>query len=349
MTKEYAKRFATDTALEVVTPDSLPGSESDPLSLHLDQTTPQTILNGPPNFSAGLRFTETTELASIADTLGIYAFDKNGFTTLQSIDGAGNTLQFFRDNVRIVRNVSGSEILACKVVAHAGTATGNITNIILAKADSTATMPSIGFTLDTIAHNGFGRVMFMGSLKCNTNAFNEGDTLYVSEITAGEATNVAPTFPNFRQEVGQVLVKGVGNGVADIDIRTARGTEYYDGGYLRLNGSNANTDIDIGNNNLFVNYISIASAVNASMTLNYGDGNFFNFGDTTGVRIYAYNTANNVYSATALQVEETDNSGFDSLYYVSITWDAVAGADSYRVFLKNGNFGLNYDYYEVIK
>ena len=62
MTKEYAKRFATDTAIEVVTPDSLPGSESDPLSLHLDQTTPQTVISGAPQFNEGITIKENKRI-----------------------------------------------------------------------------------------------------------------------------------------------------------------------------------------------------------------------------------------------------------------------------------------------
>jgi hypothetical protein len=44
--KEYARRYPTDTSMEVYTPNNPPPSETDPLSLHLDQTTPQ-------SFSAG--------------------------------------------------------------------------------------------------------------------------------------------------------------------------------------------------------------------------------------------------------------------------------------------------------
>jgi hypothetical protein len=54
MTKEYAKRFPTDTAIEVYNPDNPPPAETDPISLHLDQTTPQRVINGTPHFDKGL-------------------------------------------------------------------------------------------------------------------------------------------------------------------------------------------------------------------------------------------------------------------------------------------------------
>lgn len=47
---DYARRFPTDTAMEVVTP--IIGDLS---YLKLDQTTPQTVENGAPIFDAGLR------------------------------------------------------------------------------------------------------------------------------------------------------------------------------------------------------------------------------------------------------------------------------------------------------
>ena len=55
MTKDYAERFPTKTALEVYTPDNPPPypSESDPLSLHLSAEENQTILQQP-IFDAGL-------------------------------------------------------------------------------------------------------------------------------------------------------------------------------------------------------------------------------------------------------------------------------------------------------
>lgn len=34
------------------------GSESDPLSLHRDQTTPQTVVNGAPQFNVGIKIKE---------------------------------------------------------------------------------------------------------------------------------------------------------------------------------------------------------------------------------------------------------------------------------------------------
>lgn len=54
MSKDLAKRFPSDTPVEVVTPTTLPTLETDPLSLHLDQTIGQTVINGAPQFDEGI-------------------------------------------------------------------------------------------------------------------------------------------------------------------------------------------------------------------------------------------------------------------------------------------------------
>ena len=53
MSKDYAERFGTETAMEVYTPNN-PQTESDPLSLHLDQATHQHVINGSPRFDNGI-------------------------------------------------------------------------------------------------------------------------------------------------------------------------------------------------------------------------------------------------------------------------------------------------------
>jgi hypothetical protein len=68
-----AQGLLADTALQ---------AETDPLSLHLDQTTPQTITGGKPNFSAG--FKAITQIGSTLDNgLEFYNYDSS-----QSVNGA---------------------------------------------------------------------------------------------------------------------------------------------------------------------------------------------------------------------------------------------------------------------
>ena len=126
----------------------------------------------------------------------------------------GRDLALARDNVIVVRNVTGGPLTRGQVVYFSGGSTGNFPHIALAKANSPNTMPAIGFLFETINNNGFGRVMIWGKLNnINTSAFADGDKLYVSDTTAGSVTNIAPTALGSQvQRIGVVAVSGVGNG-----------------------------------------------------------------------------------------------------------------------------------------
>jgi hypothetical protein len=155
-----------------------------------------------------------------ADSARIYAEDSKGFTLLSFRDATGMVRKLVRDSVIIVRNVTGAPIPAMSPVYASGSS-GNVPTIALARANAIGTMPAIGITLESIANNAFGRVMQLGLIEnVNTNPFNEGDILFVDAAVAGALTAAAPTYPNIRQEIGTVLVKGVGNGALQIIARS---------------------------------------------------------------------------------------------------------------------------------
>ena len=118
-----------------------------------------------------------------------------------------------RDSVFVTKNVSGSTIGIGKAVCASGSS-GNVPTITLAKADDTSTMPAIGITTEAIADGAFGRVMQVGLLEhINTDAFAEGDVVFVSDTAAGDLTTTIPLVPHLRQEIGAVLEKGIGKRV----------------------------------------------------------------------------------------------------------------------------------------
>lgn len=141
-----------------------------------------------------------------------HAATTQGFTRFEQDNEAATNLVLGRDNVIIGRNTTVSSIPAGTPVYVTGS-TGNVPNIAPAKADSTATLPAIGVTLDAIGANSFGQVMKTGVISSiNTSAFSAGDTLWVDATTAGALTKTRPVYPNFPQRIGSVLVSGVGNG-----------------------------------------------------------------------------------------------------------------------------------------
>jgi hypothetical protein len=155
-----------------------------------------------------------------ANTARIYAEDSKGFTLLSFRDATGMVRKLVRDSVIIVRNNSGAPIPAMQPVYATGSS-GNVPTIAPARANAIGTMPAIGVTLEAIADASFGRVMQVGLMEnVNTNAFTEGDPLFVDAAVAGAITATPPTYPNIRQEIGTVLVKGIGNGALQLIARS---------------------------------------------------------------------------------------------------------------------------------
>ena len=116
-----------------------------------------------------------------------------------------------------VKNVEGAPISAGQVVYAAG-ATGNETvNVGLADASDPAKMPAIGIALENLATNAEGLAVSFGLVNSLAADFNEGDTLYVSNATPGEVSNVQPHgLTDLIQNIG-VLVKGhASQGVAQV-------------------------------------------------------------------------------------------------------------------------------------
>jgi len=111
------------------------------------------------------------------------------------------------------RNTSGSTITKGNVVKVVGVA-GGFVGINLAQADSVANSESaFGITAEDIANTSNGFVAINGLVHgLNTNAFTEGDILYLSTTTPGAITNVKPASPNYIVVVGYVAKKSATDG-----------------------------------------------------------------------------------------------------------------------------------------
>lgn len=116
-------------------------------------------------------------------------------------------------------NNTGSTIAKGKVVRVNGSSGTRLT-IALAQGDGDPnSADTIGLTSEAIGINSSGYVIIRGIIRAvNTNAFNEGDTLYVSPTSAGEITNVKPSAPNHMVRVGYVIKKaGIADGIIYVD------------------------------------------------------------------------------------------------------------------------------------
>jgi hypothetical protein len=105
----------------------------------------------------------------------------------------------------VVRNSTGDTLRKGQVVYLSG-ATGNRPNAVLADASSEATSSkTIGLVIADIPDNSDGQIAVNGTLHdLDTSAFNEGDTLWLSE-TAGEVqANTPPAEPAHSVFIGYV-------------------------------------------------------------------------------------------------------------------------------------------------
>lgn len=191
------------------------------------------------------------------------------------VNGSTVTNQIGQETWVRVRNNTGVTIGNGKAVYVTGVL-GNRPTIALSDASNHTTSHAyIGVTTEEIGHNEDGFVTVRGSVRSvDTNAFTAGDELFVSPTTPGALTNVKPTAPNHILVVGVVTVKNANTGeilvnaykepiAEDIPIEDAgdyfTGTEVetalqeiangttLDPRYLKLDGSNANTSINLQN------------------------------------------------------------------------------------------------------
>jgi hypothetical protein len=91
---------------------------------------------------------------------------------------------------------------------------GGVPVVQKAQANSASTMPAFGLCYASASLNADVQIVTLGNLDgINTGSFSLGDTLYVSETTAGALTNSAPTGEsNLIQNIAKVVkVDGTGN------------------------------------------------------------------------------------------------------------------------------------------
>ncbi len=119
-----------------------------------------------------------------------------------------------------IYNQSGSPFTKGQVVKADGSSGTRLKgSLALATSDANSAQ-TIGVCSQTISNNGSGVIITQGVLRgIDTNAFNEGDTLYLSATTAGAMTNVRPTAPLHGVRIGYVIKKaGVADGIIFVDV-----------------------------------------------------------------------------------------------------------------------------------
>ena len=144
-------------------------------------------------------------VAAPAHSEGLVFYDSTDKSLTYYNDEADVSMNIGREMWVRVRNNSGSPILNGKVV-YINDAVGQLPTIRLARADSAVTSRVIGIATHDIGNNEFGYVTTTGEVKgLATNAYDDGDLLFLSAVTAGELTLTAPLAPNRVIQVATVL------------------------------------------------------------------------------------------------------------------------------------------------
>ncbi len=149
--------------------------------------------------------------------------DTDGTLNL-GLKGGNVVLQIGQEQVQYAYNNSGTAITDGEVVYVTGASADRLT---VAKAIATGEATSsktFGIATEPLSTNGYGFITTSGLVRgLNTNAYNEGDALWLSATTAGGLTNVRPTAPNHSVLVGWVIRKGLADG--SIYVHVANGYE----------------------------------------------------------------------------------------------------------------------------
>jgi hypothetical protein len=206
------------------------------------------------------------------------------------------------------RNTSGSLIAKGSVVKVVGVA-GGFVGINLAQADSVANSETaFGIVAEDIADSSNGFVAINGLVHgLNTNAFTEGDILYLSPTVAGEITNVKPASPNYIVIIGYCAKKSAVDGhiLLHVENDTRQAVE------IQLAASDETTALTTGTAKVTFRmpHAMTLTSVRASLTTAQASGSIFtvdiNQGGTSvlGTKLTIDNTEKtSVTAATAATI-----------------------------------------------
>ena len=150
-------------------------------------------------------------------------------------DGAGN-LSFGSTGISetvqmLVKNVSGGSLTKGTPIHQTGTA-GQHSEVIAARADTAAAMPSVGVLAETLADEAEGYAVITGRLSnIDTSSYSEGDVLFVG--ATGGLTSTKPTGEsNVTQNIGivnkshassgSITIYGSGRGAATPNLNDGK-------------------------------------------------------------------------------------------------------------------------------
>jgi hypothetical protein len=199
-----------------------PASSTDNAFARFDSTTGKLLQNSTATLDdVGLASVDGVQFATApTSTVGTAKTVWDTTNSCPSVGLNSSVISFLGTDLHLkVYNPTASGMTIMQVVRQSG-ASGTRLNVQLALADSdTTSATSIGVVAQSIASHGEGFIQTAGLLQgVNTNAYEEGDTLWLSASTAGLITNSRPSAPNHGVRIGYCIKKSAGAGIILIDI-----------------------------------------------------------------------------------------------------------------------------------
>lgn len=194
--------------------------------LKLDQTVPQSVVDGAPSFEA---IQINTTPIPLTNAEGLMQWNSTDGTLDIGMSAGQITMQVGQEMFAKVRNDTLLTISNGEAVYISGR-TGVFPDVKLARGDAESTSRVLGIaTQDIPIHPGYGFITTVGyvrgiktdyaGLGIWGDTWVTGDLLYLSKTVAGQLTNLAPSSPNHSDTVASVgIVGGVGTGSIFVNI-----------------------------------------------------------------------------------------------------------------------------------
>jgi hypothetical protein len=157
--------------------------------------------------------------ASITPSTGQIAWDGTEGAIKSGLLGSSVQALLGVDSHIRVYNPTGQNMVKGQAVVASGSSGTRLSVTFGLGTNDSNTAETLGVVAESITNNQQGYILTKGLLKpVDTNAFNEGDILYISSVTPGALTNVRPIAPNHAVRIGYVIKKaGSADGIIYVD------------------------------------------------------------------------------------------------------------------------------------
>jgi hypothetical protein len=178
-----------------------------------------TSLFGKQGVITSLSYADFDTTSSVTPATGRLTWSPDNGTLDLGLSGGNVNALVGVDQHILVLNPTGTAMTKGQAVVASGSSGTRLSVTFgLGNADSN-TAETLGLVAEPISNNQQGHIITKGLLRAvDTNAFNEGDILYISSVTRGALTNVRPIAPNHAVRIGYVIKKaGVADGIIYVD------------------------------------------------------------------------------------------------------------------------------------